>query len=729
MAKDKVLKTQDELSIDNLLKAMDDKAIDYDEGLMKKAYNCAKNMHNDQLRKSGEPYFVHPVNVAFILVELNMDQEAIIAGLLHDVLEDTMMTHEEMEEEFGEEITYLVEGVTKITNMPFKNKLESQAGNLRKMIMAMSKDIRVIIVKLADRLHNMRTLEHMPKHKQYEKSRETLEIYAPLAHRLGISRVKSELEDLAFSYLNPEDYKDIMKKINMRTEQRQEYLNIVMKQIGQEMEDSAIEDFEITGRPKNSYSIYNKMKKQDKTFEEIYDLLGIRVLVNTVKECYTVLGIVHQLWKPIAGRFKDYIAMPKANMYQSIHSTVVGSEGKVFEVQIRTKEMHRTAEYGIAAHWRYKGGGKKDSSDEKIQWLRMLMEWQQDLKDPKEFMDTLKEDFFSDEVYVFSPKGDVVNLPYGSIPIDFAYRVHSAVGNQCVGAKVNGKIVPLDTDLRNGDIVEIITSTSSKGPSKDWIDMVQSSSARQKIRQFFKKTNRDENIVKGRDRLEKEVSKQGFELSKILKERWIEEIAERLSFSSSDDLFASIGYGTTALTQVIPKLKQKYKDYYKPEASIEEINEEAKQRARPTSVNGIIIEGIDNIKVSIANCCNPVPGDEIIGYITRGRGVSVHRCDCPNLADIDYDRTIDVSWDEATDAHFNLHIYIHSYDRVNYVTDISNVVGDMGLNIENLSAKRNQDNTFDLDMVLSVSGKDNPQDIIKAIKQVDGTIDAFRVKK
>lgn len=724
------VKQINDISLGNLLQAMDEKAIAYDRDLMERAYECSKNFHGNQLRKSGESYFVHPVNVGFILIDLNMDQETIIAGLLHDILEDTMMTDEEMVENFGEEITDLVEGVTKITNMPFKSKAESQAGNLRKMIMAMSKDIRVIIIKLADRLHNMRTLQFMPEHKQYEKSMETLEIYAPLAHRLGISAVKSELEDLSLSYINNEAYTSIKDKINMSLQESQSYLDMVMEDMRREMLEAGIDQASISGRPKHIYSVYNKMKKQEKTLDEIYDLLGIRVIVDTVKECYTVLGIVHQLWKPIPGRFKDYIAMPKANMYQSIHSTVIGPRGKVFEIQIRTHEMHRIAEYGIAAHWQYKESqGSSKKSDEKFKWVGNLLEWQQDVNDPEEFLDTVKDDFFADEVYVFSPKGDVVGLSSGSIPIDFAYSVHSAVGNNCVGAKVNGKMVPLDTKLKNGDIVEIITSANSNGPSKDWLDIVKSSSAKQKIRQFFKKTNRSENIAKGRNSLEKEVSKQGFEFSEFLKENWIQEIAQRLSFKNVDDLYASIGYGTTPLTQIIPKLKQKYKDYYKPDLTIEQITQEAREKAKPTSINGIIIEGIDNIKVSTAKCCNPVPGDEILGYITKGRGLSVHRTDCPNLENIDLDRTIDVRWDEDSVINYNLHLSLLAYDRPGYVSDLTRVLGEYDINIESMAAEKRQDNTFMVDLILNVNGQKEAQDILSKIKKVQGTVEAYRVKK
>ena len=729
MIKTKVLK-DDDINLEFLLSQMDKNEIDYDRDLMEKAYNTAKKFHGDQLRKSGESYFIHPVNVAYILIDLRMEQEAIIAGLLHDVLEDTMMTREEMVEEFGEEITYLVEGVTKLTKMPFKSKLESQAGNLRKMIMAMSNDIRVIIVKLADRLHNMRTLQYMPPHKQYEKAKETVEIYAPLAHRLGISAVKSELEDLSLYYLDREAFISIRDKIDMSMAEGQVYLDEVISDIREEMKGQNILEPIITGRPKHIYSVYNKMKKQDKTLDEIYDLLGIRVIVDTVKECYTVLGIVHQLWKPIPGRFKDYIAMPKANMYQSIHSTVIGPRGKVFEVQIRTKEMHRTAEYGIAAHWKYKETGKSETSESnRLKWVENIKEWQEDLDDPEEFMDTLKGDFFSDEVYVFSPKGDVVGLPVGSVPVDFAYRVHSAVGNMCVGAKINGKIVTLDTPLNNGDIVEIITLANSSGPSKDWLDIVKSSGARQKIRQFFRKSKRSENIAKGRTMVEKEVSKQGFELSEMLKEDWIVDIAERMSFHDVNDFYASIGYGSLAMTQVMPKLKQKYKDYYKPDLTIEEVTEEAKERAKPSSINGIIVEGIDNIKVSMANCCNPVPGDEIIGYITKGKGLSVHRTDCPNLKNIDMDRTIEVHWDYESDADYYLHLNILAYDRVGFVGDLSMVLSNFDINIDNMSAEKKPDNTFVVDLILSVKGRKQAKEILDKVKQIEGTIEAFRVKK
>ena len=604
-----------------------------------KAYNFAESAHEGQYRNSGEKFFIHPYNVAMILADLNMDTSTIIAGLLHDVLEDTDVTYETLAEEFGEEVANLVEGVTKLKKLNYKTKQESQAENLRKMVVAMAKDIRVIIIKLADRLHNMRTLEYMSDEKKKEKALETLEIYAPLAHRLGISKIKWELEDLSLRYLDPEGYYDLVDKVSKQRKEREAYIQFIIDMLKTKIDEMEI-PCEISGRPKSFYSIYRKMVYQNKNFEQIFDLTAIRVIVDTVKDCYGVLGIVHTMWKPIPGRFKDYIAMPKPNMYQSLHTTVIGPQGEPFEVQIRTWEMHRTAEYGIAAHWKYKEGTiKADNFDEKLTWLRQMLEWQKEMKDPKEFMESLKIDFFTDEVFVFTPKGDVINLPNGSTPIDFAYRVHTAVGNNCVGAKVDGRIVPLDYKLKNGNIVEVITSANSTGPSRDWLKIVKSSQAKSKIRQWFKREERDLNIVKGKDILEKEVKRQGYKLTEMLKEDWLKSIASKLSLSSVDDLYAGLGYGSITLSQVIPKLKEFHKDYYKlrDEKNLLESNSNVyapKKENRFTQ--GVTVKGVDNIKVRFSKCCNPVPGDEIVGYITRGRGVSVHRKDCPNIKAVSY---------------------------------------------------------------------------------------------
>lgn len=718
----------DRLSLESVLMEMDKNKIEYDPELVKKAYYFTKNAHEGQLRNSGEEYFIHPINVSLILINLNMDEATIIAAMLHDVLEDTEISFEEIEHEFSNEIAVLVDGVTKLKRLKFKSKQESQAENVRKMVMAMANDIRVIIIKLADRLHNMRTLEYMTKAKQFEKATETLEIYAPLAHRLGINTIKWELEDLSLRYLEPETYYELVEMIDMKRAEREEYISSIMEILRENIAELGFE-CDITGRPKSIYGIYNKIKKQGKTFDQIFDLTAVRVIVNTVKDCYSVLGVVHSLWKPIQGRFKDYIAMPKANMYQSLHTTVIGPKGEIFEVQIRTWDMHKTAEYGIAAHWKYKEGGrKKDNFDEKLQWLRLLMDWQKDLTDSKEFMETLKGDFFSDEVYVFSPKGDVIGLPAGSTPIDFAYRVHSAVGNHCVGAKIDGRIVPINTKLKNGNILEILTSPSSSGPSIDWLKIVKSPQARNKIRQWFKKAQKDENIIKGRDALEKEVRRQGFNFNEILKDEWLEGIGKKLSFNNLDDLFASIGYGSTPLTQILPKLKELHKEHYKTDEDIDQISISKSVKPRARSVQGIRFEGIDNLEVKFAKCCNPVPGDEILGYITRGRGVSIHRADCPNMANIDIERVIPVEWDTTKESFFNVHVNILAYDRVGYLANISKIIQDMGLNITNLSARINKDKTFMIDLLIEIKQKEQIDELFKKIMSVEETVKIFRVK-
>ena len=589
-----------------------------DLSLIVKAYNFGNEAHSGQLRNSGEKFFIHPVNVAIILAELNMDTSTIIAGLLHDVIEDTPITYDDVGKEFGYEIADLVEGVTKLKKIEYKTKQENQAENLRKMVLAMSKDIRVIIVKLADRLHNMRTLEYMTPEKKKEKALETLEIYAPLAHRLGISKIKWELEDLSLRYLEPEKYYELVEKVSKKRREREDYINQIIEILGKNLNDVNIES-EISGRPKNFYSIYKKMEIQGKDFEEIFDLTAVRILVKSIKDCYGVLGIVHTLWKPIPRRFKDYIAMPKPNMYQSLHTTVMGEKGGIFEVQIRTYEMHKTAEYGIAAHWKYKEGiSKTENFDAKLTWLRQLMEWQNDLKDPKDFMETLKIDFFTDEVFVFTPRGDIINLPEGSTPIDFAYRVHSDVGNSCVGAKINGRIVPLNYKLNNGNIVEIITSSTNNGPSRDWLKIVKSTQAKTKIRQWFKLKDRDTNIIKGKEILEKELRRQNYKLNEIMKDDWLKKIAEKLSLNSIDDLYAGIGHGNVKYNHVITRLKDQYEKLIGHEV-FQDKAKKAPEKKKRKSYNGVSIKDADNVKIRISKCCNPVPGDKIIGFITKGR--------------------------------------------------------------------------------------------------------------
>ncbi len=699
--------------------------------MITKAYRLSEKEHEGQFRSSGEPYFIHPVAVANILADLSMDDETIMAGLLHDVLEDTDISYDEMKEEFGEEVTKLVDGVTKLKKISYKSKQENQAENLRKMVLAMSKDIRVIIIKLADRLHNMRTLEYMNRNKQIEKATETLEIYAPLAHRLGINTIKWELEDLSLRYLEPEIYYELVEKVKLKRQERESFIQDIIMVLNVALEELDIES-EISGRPKSIYSIYKKMYQQGKAFEELFDLSAVRVITDSIKNCYGVLGAVHTLWKPIPGRFKDYIAMPKPNLYQSLHTTVIGPKGEIFEVQIRTWEMHKTAEFGIAAHWKYKEGttGKKSTLDDKLSWIRELMEWQRDLSDSREFINTIKDDFSMDEVFVFSPIGDVIDLPEGSTPIDFAYRVHSAVGNKCVGAKIDGRIVPLTYKLKTGNIVEILTSSNSSGPSLDWLKIVKSSQAKTKIKQYFKKKERDHNIIKGRDILEKEVRKQGFTFNEILKDEWLYSVMERMSFKNMDDMYASIGFGTTPITQVMPKLKELHKEYYKTDDPVSELQEKYdKIKAPVSSEHGIILKGVDNIQIKIAKCCNPVPGDEIVGYITRGRGVSVHRKDCSNIVNIDdKNRLIEVSWSEDEESKYNVEIKVIAFDRFAYLASLTQRISELGIDTRGMNVVKNKDKTFDINLIVEVNHTKQIEEVLAAVRSVKGTLDVYRVK-
>ena len=718
--------------IENLLSKIEEYNSQADMEMVIKAYNLSQSSHQGQYRNSGEEYFTHPFNVAMILADLNMDVTTIVAGLLHDVLEDTDITYDILLKEFGEEVANLVDGVTKLKRLKYKTKQENQAENLRKMILAMAKDIRVIIIKLADRLHNMRTLEYMSEEKKKEKALETLEIYAPLAHRLGISKIKWELEDLSLRYLDPEGYYDLVEKVSKRRKEREAYIQLLIDQLDAKLEEMNIRR-EISGRPKSFYSIYKKMHYQNKSFEQIFDLTAIRVIVDTIKDCYGVLGIVHTMWKPIPGRFKDYIAMPKPNMYQSLHTTVIGPEGETFEVQIRTWDMHRTAEYGIAAHWKYKEGTvKTDNFDEKLTWLRQLLEWQKDLKDPKEFMESLKIDLFTDEVFVFTPKGDVINLPNGSTPIDFAYRVHTVVGHSCVGAKVDGRIVPLDYKLKNGNIVEILTSTSSSGPSRDWLKIVKSSQAKNKIRQWFKREDRELNIDKGKEMLEKEVKRQGFKVADILKEDWLKTVANKLSLNTADDLYAGLGYGSITISQVMSRLRELYREHY--QIKDEKPYLEGKTKGKPSQVQkrkssqGVTVKGVDNIKVRFSKCCNPVPGDEITGYITRGRGVSIHRTDCPNIAHIeDRERFIEVSWNTDEKGEYPAEIQIQAVDRTGLITEITQKISDAKLSLSSLNARTNKEKLVIINMTLEIKGIEQLRDLMKKIKKIKGILDVYRV--
>ncbi|MDX9917525.1 MAG: bifunctional (p)ppGpp synthetase/guanosine-3',5'-bis(diphosphate) 3'-pyrophosphohydrolase [Gudongella sp.] len=718
--------------LENLLLRIEQYNPNADLHLVIKAFNFADAAHEGQIRNSGEKYFVHPFQVALLLADLNMDTATIIAGLLHDVIEDTNITYEKIKEEFGEEIADLVDGVTKLKKLQYKTKQESQAENLRKMVIAMAKDIRVIIVKLADRLHNMRTLEYMTDEKKKEKAVETLEIYAPIAHRLGISKIKWELEDLSLRYLDPENYYSLVDKVSKRRKEREAYIQQIIDELYSKLDEMSIKS-EINGRPKNFYSIYKKMMYQGKAFEQIYDLTAVRILVDNIKDCYGALGIVHTLWKPLPGRFKDYIAMPKPNMYQSLHTTVIGEKGEIFEVQIRTYEMHKTAEYGIAAHWKYKEGyAKGNNFDEKLTWLRQLLEWQTDLNDPKEFMETLKIDFFTDEVFVFTPRGDVINLPDGSTPIDFAYRVHTDVGNKCVGAKVDNRIVPLNYKLKNGDIVEVITSASSSGPSRDWLKLVKSNQAKTKIKQWFKLKERDFNIAKGKESLEKEIKRLGYKPSDILVDDWLKNVASKVSINSIDDLYAAIGYGSITINQVISKLKEIYSEHFKPSEKeiVESKIQKAQSKSRGTATHGIIVRDIDNVKIKFSKCCNPVPGDEIIGFITRGRGVSIHRKDCPNLSTIlegQEERVIDVSWDVEKKSSYSAEIQVRASDRPGLLAEIALRVNDADVGLLSLNARTGKDKTVMISMTLEIHDKEQLNELMKKLRRIGNVFDVYRV--
>jgi len=702
-----------------------------DFALIEKAHNLSLEAHKGQQRESGDPFIVHPMEVANILADLELDCTAIVAGILHDIVEDTSYTIEQIRENFGDEVANLVDGVTKLGKIPYTTKEELQAENLRKMFLAMAKDIRVILIKLADRLHNMRTLKYMPPEKQIEKAKETLEIYAPLAHRLGISKIKWELEDLCLRYLDPKGYYDLVNKIAKKRREREAYISEIIKTIQEKTVEIGI-DAHIEGRPKHFYSIYRKMVQQNKTIEQIYDLFAVRVIVTTVKDCYAVLGLVHEIFKPMPGRFKDYIAMPKPNMYQSLHTTLIGHEGVPFEVQIRTWEMHRVAEVGIAAHWKYKEGKSADDYDNKLAWLRQLLEWQKEMRDASEFMETLKIDLFTDEVFVFTPKGDVINLPAGSTPIDFAYAIHSAIGNKMSGAKVNNKIVPIDYVLQNGDIVEILTSSNVQGPSRDWLKIVKSSQAKNKINQWFKKEKREENIIRGKEMIEKELKKQGFTASQLCKPEWVDIILKKYTFATIEDLWAAIGYGALTANRVISRLKEEYRKTVKAEELAEQMakldDKKVRIRAKKVPENGVIVKGIENCLVRISRCCNPVPGDEIIGYITRGRGVSVHRKDCINIMNnIDGDnRLIEVAWYTANNVAYKADITIMAHDRTALLMEITNVIGEAKIPLKAINARTTKDQIAIMNLTLEITNTEQLESIIKKIRKVDGVFEVSR---
>ncbi|WP_010098976.1 RelA/SpoT family protein [Ornithinibacillus scapharcae] len=715
------------ITIDNLIEKARSYLSEEDIHFIIRAYQYAEKAHEGQFRKSGEAYIIHPIQVAGILVDLKMDPETIAGGFLHDVVEDTDITLEMIEEEFNKEVAMLVDGVTKLGKIKYKSKEAQQAENHRKMFVAMAKDIRVILIKLADRLHNMRTLKHLPPEKQRIKANETLEIFAPLAHRLGISTIKWELEDTALRYLNPQQYYRIVQLMKQKRDQRVSYIDEVIQEVSDQLEELNIEA-EISGRPKHLYSIYQKMVKQNKQFNEIYDLLAVRVLVNSIKDCYAVLGIIHTCWKPMPGRFKDYIAMPKQNLYQSLHTTVIGPKGDPLEVQIRTKEMHEIAEYGIAAHWAYKEGKQinndKKTFEEKLSWFREILEWQNETHDAEEFVESLKIDLFSDMVYVFTPKGDVIELPSGSIPLDFAYRIHTEIGNQTIGAKINGKMEPLDYQLKNGDIIEVLTSKHSYGPSQDWLKITQTSQAKNKIRQFFKKQRRDENIIKGKDLVEKEIRALGIDPKEALTEENLKRVYERFNFTSDEDLYAAVGYqGITAalvatrLTDKIRLTRQKEQDLAQ---TLEGAKSEFKETKKYKKDSGVIVEGVENLLVRLSKCCNPVPGDEIIGYITKGRGVSVHRSDCPNVQTEEAkERHLHVEWEEdQTQKHYHVDLEISGYDRRGLLNEVLQAVNETKTNITHVNGRSDRNKMAIIQLTILIHNTNHLRKIVDRIKQI-----------
>lgn len=707
-----------------------------DTEIIIKAYNFADVAHQGQVRESGEPYITHPAAVACLLVELGLDTSTIAAGVLHDVIEDTKYTYEDIKTNFNDEIAYLVDGVTKLGRIEYKTKEEQQADNIRKMLLAMAKDIRVMLIKLADRLHNMRTLKYCSPEKQKVKAQETIEIYAPIAHRLGISMIKWELEDLSLRYLHPSEYYELVEKVAQKRTEREKNIELIMTTIKDKVDEACIEA-DIDGRPKHFYSIYKKMYYKSKTFEQIFDLLAIRIIVDSVRDCYAVLGIVHTLWKPIPGRFKDYIAMPKPNMYQSLHSTVIGPGGQPFEIQIRTWEMHATAEYGIAAHWKYKeGNSSEDDFDKKLTWLREILEWQDDTRDAKEFMDGLKIDLFTDEVFVFTPKGTVIDLPLDSTPVDFAYRIHTDIGNRCIGAKVNGKMIPLDYKLKTGEIVEVLTTSSDRGPSRDWLKIVKSSQAKNKIMQWFKRQKREENIVKGKELLEKEIKRQGFSYSELMKQDWVDTILKKHTLQHIEDLNAAIGYGGVSAPQVVAKLKEEYNKTIKPEINDWRVLEKSApdnkvQRKKKDNGAGVYVKGIDNVLVRFSKCCNPVPGDEIIGYVTKGRGVSIHRKDCLNIIDQirqNDERMIEVSWLKEHSTEYQAEVQIEANDRYGLLSEVTNIITVSKVTVKAINARTAKDEKAYISLILQINDTEQLNKVMKDFRKVSGVIDVYRTR-
>jgi len=722
-------------SYENLISKVSQYLPNFDKEKLERAYQLALSAHGNQVRKSGTPYISHPLAVAHIVADMKMDVDSLCAALLHDVVEDTDYTSQDISEMFGEQVSLLVDGVTKLDKIQFSTKEERDMENLRKMFLAMASDIRVIIIKFADRVHNMTTLISMSEEKQREKARETLSVFAPLAHRLGMYKIKWELEDMSLKYIDPIAYHEIVEGIKQKRQEREEYIATIKRDLKDKLTDLGIE-CTIDGRPKHFYSIYRKMFTQNKTLDQIYDLFAVRIITNSVSDCYAALGAAHELYKPMPGRFKDYIAMPKPNMYQSLHTTLIGHEGIPFEIQIRTKEMHEIAENGVCAHWKYKEG-KTSSADNKLeqkfQWIKQLLEIQKDSKDEEEFLQALRIDMFTDQVFVFSPKGDVLSFPAGSTPIDFAFSIHSAVGCKMQGAKVNGKIVNLDYQLQNGDIVEIVTSSAVHGPSRDWLKIVKTSQARTKIHQWFKKENREENIVKGKDMLEKEIKRQGYGALGLTSDEYIEMFVKRYGFACTDDLYSNIGYGGVQLNNVISKLKDEYKKKNTdPEKKLLEITTESEKKSpKGSSSSGVIVSGVDNCLIRYSKCCNPVPGDSIVGYITRGRGVSIHRQDCANISvlysdDEEKKRMIDVFWENSKEEFYLAHLKIVSTDRNGLLLDIANIISDCKVSLKNLNARTTKDNMAVIDVSVQIKDTIQLDNLITKIRNIKDVVDVTR---
>ena len=714
-----------------------------DISMIQKAYEVAREAHKDQKRKSGEPYIIHPLCVAIILADLELDKETIVAGLLHDAVEDTWMTYEEVEKEFGSEVALLVDGVTKLGQLNYsKDKVELQAENLRKMFLAMAKDIRVILIKLADRLHNMRTLQYMKPEKQLEKARETMDIYAPIAMRLGISKIKVELDDLSLKYLKPEVYYDLVDKIALRKSEREEFVNSIVRQVKQHMDDAGIKS-QVDGRIKHFFSIYKKMVNQDNTIDQIYDLFAVRILVDTVKDCYGALGVIHEMYKPIPGRFKDYIAMPKPNMYQSLHTTLIGPNGQPFEIQIRTYEMHKTAEYGIAAHWKYKESsdgkvpvGKQE--EEKLNWLRQILEWQRDMSDNREFMSLLKNDLnlFADNVYCFTPQGDVKTLPTGSTPIDFAYSVHSAVGNRMVGARVNGKLVPIEYEIQNGDRIEIITSQNSQGTSRDWLKLVKSTQAKNKINQWFKKELKEDNILKGKEMLAQYAKTKGYKIGNYMKNQYLDVVMHKYGFRDWDSVLAAIGHGGLKEGQVFNKLLEAYEKENKKKITDEEVLEAAAEAQEKLHIakskGGIIVRGIHDVAVRFSKCCSPIPGDEIVGFVTRGRGITIHRTDCVNvlnMSEADRTRLIEAEWQE-TDSRaaekYTAELQIYANNRTGLLVDLAKIFTERKIDLKNINSRISKQDKATISVSFEVGSKEELASLVEKIRQVESVQDVER---